>query len=135
MKIVIDTNCLLMCIPKISPYRIVWDKILSKECQLCISNDILEEYDEILSLKTNSSIAFNVISTILESDPYITAPHFRFNLIQTDLDDNKFVDCAIASNASYIVTNDLHFKVLDSIGFPKVKRMNLSQFSNLLKGN
>lgn len=37
-----------------------------------------------------------------------------------DEDDNKFVDCAIASNASYIVSHDKDFRLLASIDFPKV---------------
>ena len=36
---------------------------------------------------------------------------FRFNLIKSDPDDNKFVDCAIVANADYIVTEDTHFNV------------------------
>ena len=38
----------------------------------------------------------------------------------SDPDDNKFVDCAIASNAKYVVSQDHHFDVLKSIPFPKV---------------
>jgi uncharacterized protein len=44
---------------------------------------------------------------------------FRFNLL-ADSDDNKFVDCAIATNALCIVSHDNDFKPLKSIPFPKV---------------
>ena len=47
-------------------------------------------------------------------------PFYRFNLIIQDPDDNKFVDCAIAGNATYIVSNDLHFDVLKQTDFPKL---------------
>lgn len=60
-RIVLDTNCLLMSIPKGSPYRIVWDAFLEGRFVLCISNEIIEEYSEILSNKTTSSVASNVI--------------------------------------------------------------------------
>ena len=53
---------------------------------------------------------------------------FRFNLIKADVDDNKFVDCAIVANADYIVTEDAHFNVLKSIPFPKVKILRLHDF-------
>ena len=33
-KIVLDTNCLLISLPKISPYRIVWDAFLRGSYQL-----------------------------------------------------------------------------------------------------
>ncbi|MDN8660490.1 PIN domain-containing protein, partial [Staphylococcus aureus] len=58
--------------------------------------------------------------------------HFRFNLIQEDVDDNKFVDCAIAANASYIVSQDHHFDILKTIEFPKVELIDIDTFMALL---
>ena len=55
-------------------------------------------------------------------------PHFRFNLIKADPDDNKFVDCAIVSGAKCIVTEDKHFRVLDSISFPHVDIVGIDAF-------
>ena len=134
-RIVLDTNCLLMCIPKNSPYRIVWDAFLNGEFTLCLSNEIVEEYLEILSNKTTASIAGNVISTILnQHNVELINPHYRFGLIQADVDDNKFVDCAIVANAEYLVSNDSHFRILDQIPFPKVNLFRLKSFSRMLKG-
>ena len=39
-------------------------------------------------------------------------PDFRFQVIKSDLDDNKFIDCAITANAQWIITHDRHFDVL-----------------------
>ena len=41
---------------------------------------------------------------------------------------NKFVDCAIAGNADYIVTHDKHFNVLKGMGFPEVKILRTDEF-------
>ncbi len=51
-RIVLDTNCLLMSIPKISPYRPLWDGFLTGKLTLCVSNEVIEEYLEIISQKT-----------------------------------------------------------------------------------
>lgn len=64
-KIVLDTNCLLMSLPKISPYRMIWDEFLKGQLILCVSNEIIEEYMEILTQKTNSEIANNIVSLLL----------------------------------------------------------------------
>ena len=48
------------------------------------------------------------------------------------MDDNKFVDCAIAANAQYIVSEDSHFKHLKNIPFPAVNVIRLREFMNLL---
>jgi len=50
----------------------------------------------------------------------IITPYFHFNLIAADPDDDKFVDCAVAGNAKFIVTEDSHYDVLRNIDFPKV---------------
>lgn len=134
-RIVLDTNCLLMCIPKKSSYRSVWDAFLNGKFILCLSNEIVEEYLEIISNKTNSSIAGNVISTILnQRNVELVNPHYRFGLIQTDADDNKFVDCAIVANAEYLVSDDSHFRVLEQIPFPKVNLLRLKSFCQMLNG-
>jgi len=39
----------------------------------------------------------------------LATSYFNLNIITADPDDNKFVDCAFASNADYIVTNDSDF--------------------------
>ena len=49
-----------------------------------------------------------------------------------DKDDNKFADCAIAGNADYLVTNDSHFNVLKTIGFPKITIITIDEFLAIL---
>lgn len=58
--------------------------------------------------------------------------NFVWSLIEADPDDNKFVDCAIAGQADYIVTHDKHFRILDEIPFPKVKTIRLDALKELL---
>ena len=131
-RIVLDTNCLLISLPRISPYRIIWDRFLEGQFILCVSSEIIEEYSEIISNKTTSEIANNVIATILNSkNTELVTPYYRFNLIQTDKDDNKFVDCCITANANYIVSNDRHFDVLKHIEFPHVNVISVKEFSEL----
>ena len=60
-------------------------------------------------------------------------PFYRFNLITQDPDDNKFVDCAIAGNATYIVSNDSHFDVLKQTDFPKLVVKRIQEFSKILE--
>ena len=46
--VVIDTNCLLQIIARKSPYRPIWDAFLVGRFDLCVTNEILNEYQEIL---------------------------------------------------------------------------------------
>ena len=130
--IVLDTNCLLAALPSISPYHKVWTDIINEAASLCVSNDILEEYEEILSIKTTPAIAEAVIAAILEAPKTRKVePTFFYNLIVVDPDDNKFVDCAICGNAELIVTNDAHFDILKTIDFPKVGVVKIQEFVRL----
>jgi predicted nucleic acid-binding protein len=49
-------------------------------------------------------------------------------LITKIVDDNKFVDCAISSNADYLLTNDKDFNILKTIAFLKVNVVNIDEF-------
>ena len=132
-RIVLDTNCLIAILSRKGNYFPVWQGLHQGKYNLCVSNDILEEYEEILSQKTNATIASNVIQVIVNS-PFVefVNTYFHFHLIEQDKDDNKFVDCAIAANAQYIVSEDAHFKHLKHIPFPTVNVIRLGDFMNLL---
>lgn len=128
-SVVIDTNCLLQILARKSPYRPIWDAFLAGKYQLCVSNEILDEYQEILSQQITPSIAENVVLLILNKrNVRLIDPHFRMELITADPDDNKFVDCAFAAGAEYLVSEDTHFKVLHSIAFPRLNLVTLDEF-------
>lgn len=135
--VVIDTNCLLQIIARKSPYRPIWDAFLAKRYQLCITNEILDEYQEVLEQQITATVAENVVLLILNmSNVLFVDPHFRMGLITADPDDNKFVDCAFASGADYLVSEDKHFDVLRNTSFPKINLVTLDEFmaSRLVKG-
>jgi predicted nucleic acid-binding protein len=96
-----------------------------------VSTDILFEYKEVLLRKTNNAIAENILSFI-SSNPFTQKIDifFNFHLITTDESDNKFVDCAIASGAICIISNDHHFNILKLIDFPKVNVLKLFEFDD-----
>ena len=134
MRIVLDTNCLLASLSRRGAYFNVWKGLQQGKYILCVSNEILEEYEEILTQSTNSVIASNVVQTLLNAPTVeFIEPFYRFNLITQDPDDNKFVDCAIAGNATYIVSNDSHFDVLKQTDFPKLIVKKIQEFSKILE--
>ncbi|MBQ7443773.1 MAG: putative toxin-antitoxin system toxin component, PIN family [Bacteroidaceae bacterium] len=101
---------------------------------LCISTEILEEYEEVIARMTRPEIARNVIDLILKrSNVMRIDPHFHMGLITADPDDNKFVDCAFAANATYIVSNDSHYDVLRDLPFPQILVLKLQAFIERLK--
>ena len=131
--VVIDTNCLVQMISLHSPYRPIWNAFLLGKFRLCISNEILEEYQEIIEQQTTSHIAENIILLILnKKNVTFVDPHFRLGLITEDPDDNKFVDCAFAANADYLVSDDKHFILLRKIPFPRINLVRMADFLEII---
>jgi putative PIN family toxin of toxin-antitoxin system len=125
--IVLDVNCLLQIIPRKAPKRWLYDFILQAKVSLAISSEILMEYREILEQKTNYVIAENIINVLNElPNTRKIDPSYQWLLIKDDPDDDKYVDCAIAANAAYLISNDRHFDVLRSVDFPQVSCLKLT---------
>ena len=135
MNIVLDTNCLLMSLSRRSPYYPVWRNFVDGKYTLCISNEILAEYEEILTEKIGSEIASNVINAILDlPNTRMVQIYYHLHLIVADPDDDKFVDCAFKANARYIVTQDHHYDVLKQTTFPHIDVVDIDEFIKVLRG-
>jgi putative PIN family toxin of toxin-antitoxin system len=133
-RFVLDTNILLVSISSKSKYHWIYQSLLQQKYEIAITNDILMEYEEIISNKYSKSVAKNVVRNLLLSNNVKqTKVFYNWDLIQQDKDDNKFVDCAIASNADFIVTNDNHFNCLNEVEFPTVKCINMDQFKEFCR--
>lgn len=135
LKIILDTNVLLVALPSHSPYRLIFDTLLKGDYTLIISNDILAEYEEQIAERYDVRIVTDVLA-LLTTLPNIiqVAPYFQWKLIVQDPDDNKFVDAAIVGNADYLITNDRHFNILNSVEFPKVHLCKADEFKAMLSG-
>ncbi len=133
MRVVLDTNVLLVSIPTKSRYRPIFDALLDGKFELAISNEVLSEYLEVLERKANISVAANIAEVLLNCQNVLrTEVFFNWGIIKEDEDDNKFTDCAVAANAKFIVSNDKHFRILNEIEFPKVAVVGIEEFMELL---
>jgi putative PIN family toxin of toxin-antitoxin system len=133
LLVVIDTNVLLVSISAKSKYHWLYQLIIQKKIQIAFSNEILMEYEEVISSNWNIDTARSVVRSLIElSSTELTVAYFKLNLIVNDADDNKFVDCAFAANAAYIITNDSDFNILKTISFPSIKVKSIDAFKELL---
>ena len=133
-RVVIDTNCLLQILGAKSKYHFLFESFLQFGYVLCISNEVLLEYEEILKIKASPLAADLFLKMIERSRNVIRKdPYFKWNIIAVDPDDNKFVDCAFACRADYIVTNDNHFQEVANTPFPTIDVITLDDFVELIK--
>lgn len=134
MKVVLDSNVLLVALGKKSRYRPIWEAFVDGKFQLIVSDEIVYEYHEILQQYAAGGVAEIVMEVFMES-PDVIHQHlyYNWNVIKEDPDDNKFFDIAVASNANYLVTNDAHFNIVKSLGFPSVKIISADGFLSVIK--
>ena len=134
LRVVIDTNCLLQILGAKSKYHFLFDSFLQFGYVLCMSNEVLLEYEEILKSKA-SPLAADLFLRVIARSRNVTRkdPYFKWGIITIDPDDNKFVDCAFACRADYIVTNDNHFQEAANSRFPNFNVISLDEFAELLK--
>ena len=133
MDIVLDTNCLLMSLSRRSRYYPIWRGFVDGKYSLCITNDILAEYEEILTQKVGPQITSNIIQALLDlPNTKMVQVYYHLHLITADPDDDKFVDCAFKANAKYIVTQDHHYDVLKETPFPYIEVVDIDEFLGIL---
>jgi uncharacterized protein len=134
MRIVLDTNILVRSVSGRSMSSKIFDALFNQKYTLCISTEILLEYEEILSRIYDKETAELVISSILLLPNVIRIEvYYDMRLIEADADDDKFVNCAFAANAHYIISDDKHFSILKRIEFPKILVISFDKFQDILK--
>ena len=142
MIVCIDTNTLIQgrnprhrCFP-------ILEAIVFGRISWAISNRILMEYQEVV-LRTSGPGGWLDLARLMELIELTSgnlvriSPHFLFNVISADPDDNAFTDCAIAANADYVITEDAHFLPLANAGYrpqPVTPVVFIEKYGNLLGG-
>ena len=133
MRVVLDTNVLLVCIGRQSPFRPIFDALLQQRLTLVVSTGILLEYEEILAQRNGPAVAHSVLEA-LGNLRNVSRHEVRYNwrIPFADPDDQKFVDAYLAGSADYLVSNDRHFDGLRASDFPAVRIVSAEVFLDML---
>lgn len=134
MRIVLDSNVLLIALGKRSRYKLIWQAFVKGVYKVVVSEDILHEYEEILIEHAAPGISDLVLESFVESPDVIYQRIFyNWNAILSDPDDNKFFDAAVAGKADFLVTNDAHFNEAKKFEFPNVNIISADELLEILK--
>lgn len=120
-KIILDTNVIVSAlISKGIPSQIIDELVLERKVIVCISDDVLEEYFDVLARpkfeKVNGFKAkANLVLSVLDDIAERFAPNISVNVIR-DTDDNKFLELALASKAEYLITGNTTDFTIDKFG-------------------
>jgi len=134
MKVVLDSNILLVAICKKSLYRPIWTAFLNETYDIVVSDEVIYEYEEILQKHSAPGVAEIVMNIFIEAPNVLNQKvYYNWNAIKQDPDDNKFFDIAVAASADFLVTNDAHFNALKNLPFPHISVITAKEFLVLLE--
>ena len=131
---VLDTNVILASIARKSRNSIIIDKLMNGDFEIAVTTDILLEYEEkiIEIFDKETADMFLEVLDILPNVHRIDI-YYRFLLIENDADDDKFADCAISAGVHYLVSDDRHYNILLTLGFPEINLLKINEFLDILK--
>ena len=134
MKVVVDTNIFVSSFFGGKPKKII-DLWKTGKITLCLSDSILEEYIQVLQrLGLKDEMELEELLAFFAKGIHIqfTKKTPELNLIEEDSDDDKFIECAVALKARYIITGD---KALESFGqYMNIKILSAQKFLEIFKG-
>lgn len=134
VKIVVDTNVYISALGWNGNERKLINQCIDGKYEYYISRQI---YNELRRVMDYPKFAFTdsqkeeFISALLDSIEFINVDE-SIQIVNDDPDDNKFLECAIAAEADFIITGDPHLQELKH--YQKIKIFNAHDFLEKMKG-
>ena len=134
MKVIFDTNVFISAVLRDrNPEAVIVWVVDQPEWQWVVSSEILREYREVLR-RNKFSFSAEVLKKwekVLDKNTKKVRVAQRFNFPR-DQKDAKFLACAIASKADYLVTGDSDFS--DARKLDNVTILSVALFKRLVMG-
>jgi len=133
-RFILDTNIFLVSLAPNYKYHWIYKGLIQGKYKLVISNEILVEYQEQITYRygverTEAALDF----LLLLPNVILKNPSFLWQLIESDKDDNKFIDCYIAGQCDYIISNDRHIHQIKNSKFPQIAVLSYEEFEDQYK--
>ncbi|MDQ0287864.1 putative PIN family toxin of toxin-antitoxin system [Desulfofundulus luciae] len=132
MRITVDTNILISALGWNGPEAAVIEMVLESKIELCLSAQILSEFYRVTQYPkfrfTNEEVD-GFIGRLLPVVIFVT-PTQKIDVVTSDPDDNKIIECAIAGESDYIISGDKH--LLELKNYRGISILRASDFLQLL---
>ena len=132
IRAVLDTNIYVSALfwKQGNPHRII-QKGIDEEIEIFASEEIIEELRKILKrdFNENDELIKRQINFLLLFVDTVEINQ-KIEIVKEDADDNKIIECAIASNAKFIVSGDNH--LLKIRKFRDIKIVSPKEFLDIL---
>jgi putative PIN family toxin of toxin-antitoxin system len=134
LRLVLDTNIFLVSLAPKFKYKWIYQSLVQNKFDLIISNEILTEYQEQIAIRYGLNYADASLEfLLLLPNVILKNPSFLWQLVENDKDDKKFIDCYIAGQCDYIISNDKHIHQIKSSQFPQISVLRYEEFEKEYK--
>jgi putative PIN family toxin of toxin-antitoxin system len=132
VKVVFDTNVWVSILME----TVLYDKYshVKEELTVYTSKDIIVEltkvllYPKIAKVLSKNGISTNEVIRVISCESKIVDCKVKLHVIEADEEDNKILECALASRADVIISGDKH--LLELVKFKKTKILSPREFFN-----
>jgi len=112
-RIVLDTNVIVSALVFGGVPRSVLELAESGQCELFYSESIQNEVRRVLTEKFSWAPArLHEVLPVLWNMGELVTPRVTVRAVPNDPDDDRILECALAANASFIVSGDRHLLAL-----------------------
>jgi putative PIN family toxin of toxin-antitoxin system len=108
IRVVVDTNVFISSFFGGNPRKVI-DLWKSGEITLCLSRPIVDEYIEVLrrlELQDEKELEELIALFAHGFNIVFTAKTPELHIVEEDPDDDKFIECAVALKAKFVITGD-----------------------------
>lgn len=123
MTVCIDTNVVIQALAAGNPCAPILQAWMAGRLTWVVSTGILLEYEEVICGLSGRARweklrrLMEVVQVLRPETLREVSPAYTFHTTPQDRDDAKFADCAIASHADFVITDDQHFRPLADAGY------------------
>jgi uncharacterized protein len=115
-RVVLDTNVLVSAFLFEGKPRELFRKVISGSIQCFLSEPILRELTEVLQ-RPKFGVPYEVCQQIVQ-ELYaiceVVDPASRIDIVRSDPDDNRILECALEAKADFLVTGDRHLLEIET---------------------
>lgn len=134
IRAVLDTNTIISGIGWSGPPKVILDAAIKGQFLLLLSSGLLDEIRRVVAYPRLRVLPQTRVQEVLALLPHISVvvePEERLTIIRADPADNRILECAVAGEATHIVTGDSH--LLDLESFRNIPIVPPADFVEVLK--
>ena len=134
IRAVLDTNTIVSGIGWSGPPQAILNAAIQEKFVLLLSMDLLDELRRVLAYPRLRFLSQTQVREVLALLPHIVItvePEERIAVVRRDPSDNRVLECAVAGEATHIVTGDKD--LLDLKSFRNIPIMTPAVFLRILR--